>query len=337
MTSEEKTLLAALAVGAVLVPIALGAALGGPVWAWLLLALLLLGGTGRVAWSIQRRVRKEREREEREQQPAEEQEPEASQTPVAGAVLPSAVAGYDFRLSATVHWLPSVGAAVRHANLGEVAAGEIIARAQAITKEQHPGRAEVAQHRLAAALGAVERDASGAVGAWAEQVQLTLPEADQARLRKLADLRKDEEVWEHERDRERSQRRYLHEDVLQSTASAVVWWLAQNDGNVERVPDAIKALEQLSAAANGQAPASAAGQWGALMDTLGFGDEVPLLSVDFALLLEKFGRPEEAEELRQRYDTQGEQPPAPEEPWWAAQPPEEPWWNVGAQGGGAPM
>ncbi|MGH8929708.1 MAG: hypothetical protein ACRDZO_03480 [Egibacteraceae bacterium] len=354
MTSEEKTLLAVLAISAVLVPIALGAALGWPVWSWLLLAALPLGGAGRVAWSIQRRVQREREREAKAAPPAQDQQPEASHTLVADVALPSAIDGCDFRFSATVYWLPALGATVRHANLGELAVGAIIARAQAITKEEHPSRAEVAQHRLAGELGAVDRDASDAVGAWAEQVQLMLPEADQARLRKLADLRKDEEVWEHERDHERSKRRYLREDVLQSTASAVVWWLARNDGNVERAPGVIKALEQISAAANNAEPpasddappslngGSVAGQWGLLMDALGFGDEVPLLSHDFALLLEKCGRPEEAEEIRRRYDTStgaedpagnrpapGEEPPLPGEPWWSARTPEEPWWHVG--------
>jgi fatty acid desaturase len=59
MTTEEKTLLAVLTIAAVLVPVALGAALGWPAWSRLLLAVPLLGALGLVARNIQRRVRYE--------------------------------------------------------------------------------------------------------------------------------------------------------------------------------------------------------------------------------------------------------------------------------------
>ncbi len=59
-----------------------------------------------------------------------------------------------------------------------------------------------------------------------------------------------EDVWERERDHERRKRAYLGDDVLQSTGSAVVWWLAQHDNDVEGAVRLIGALAELSAAAN---------------------------------------------------------------------------------------
>ncbi|MGC5563671.1 hypothetical protein ACPYPG_12580 [Streptomyces sp. FR-108] len=61
----------------------------------------------------------------------------------------------------------------------------------------------------------------------AENLQLVLVQQDQERLDKLADVRKDEEAWVHQRKYEQSRRRYLGEDVLKNTGSAVVWWLTR--------------------------------------------------------------------------------------------------------------
>ncbi len=59
MTTEEKSLLAVLAIVAVLVPITLGAVLDWPAWSWLLFTIPLLGVVGLVVRSIQRRVQYE--------------------------------------------------------------------------------------------------------------------------------------------------------------------------------------------------------------------------------------------------------------------------------------
>ncbi|WP_246203708.1 hypothetical protein [Streptomyces tailanensis] len=70
------------------------------------------------------------------------------------------------------------------------------------------------------------------------------------RLRKLNDLRKDEEIWEYERQHERNKRRYLGDDVLKSAGSAVVWWLARHENEIEKAVDMIGPLAQIAAAAN---------------------------------------------------------------------------------------
>ena len=235
MTTEEKTLLAVLTAAAVLVSAALGGALGWPMWSWLLLAVPLLSVPGLMARNIQRRVRPEWLREGYVAAPVQEveQQPQDQQIPVADVTLPSAADGYAFHFSATVYWSPMGGSALQHANLAGLAADAVVSRARAITVTEQPSQVDAVAHRLAGALGAVQRDASGGVHAWADQVQLTLPEADQARLRRLSDARKDEDIWERELNYERCKRAYLADDVLRSTGSAVVWWLVQKDNDVE--------------------------------------------------------------------------------------------------------
>jgi hypothetical protein len=88
------------------------------------------------------------------------------------------------------------------------------------------------------------------VNALAADVTLALAPADRERLRKLNDLRKDEEIWEYERQHERNKRRYLGDDVLKSAGSAVVWWLARHENEIEKAVDMIGPLARIAAAAN---------------------------------------------------------------------------------------
>lgn len=356
MTTEEKILLAVLTITAVLVPVALGAALDWPAWSWLLLAVPLLGVLGRVASNIQRRVQQERLSQPYVARPVQVEQPDQSlHTPVADVALPSAVANYDFHFSATAYCRPTRGSRMQYANLSDLAKNVILDRAQTITEVEQPDKIDVVQHRLASALGTVQRDTPSGVEVWADHVQLTLSEADQERLRKLSDVRKDENLWEHERNYESRKRAYFRSEVLESTGSAVIWWLAQKDNDVEDTVRLIGALAQLSAAANntevsepfrrlvptGQLPfASLDGDqrfpngfchdgspqatrfpWvglpagpfsditpvvslsGALMNALDLGDEERAhFTHRLALLIEKTGKPDEAQEIRRRCD-----------------------------------
>ncbi|QHC27151.1 hypothetical protein GR130_25645 [Streptomyces sp. GS7] len=93
-------------------------------------------------------------------------------------------------------------------------------------------------------------DPTGRLQVLAENVALTLHEHDQERLDRLAEVRKDEAVWEHQRKYEQSKREYLGQDVLKDTGSAVVWWLAKNDDEVEKTVADLGLLAQLASAAN---------------------------------------------------------------------------------------
>lgn len=170
---------------------------------------------------------------------------------VTGVTLPSAVPDYDFLFSATVRWVPLDDAdRAPQFNPGGLAVEAVLLRAREVTARHEPGRSTLVQHRLNGALGSMEPDPSGRVLAMAGDVSLALHETDQQRLRKLSNVRKDEEVWEHERNYERSKRSYLGDDVLKDPGSAVVWWLSRNEEQVERAVERIGLLARLSAAAN---------------------------------------------------------------------------------------
>ncbi|WP_326828559.1 hypothetical protein OIE13_20310 [Streptosporangium sp. NBC_01810] len=172
---------------------------------------------------------------------------------VVEVALPSMEDDYDFLFSATVRWSPD-GRTVDEpvANLGGLAVDTILERAMDVTKNRLPGRASLVQHELNGALSRMQSDASGCVRAMAESVTLTLSDHDRQRLKKLAEVRKDKAVWEHERKYEQSKREYLGEDVLKDPGSTVVWWLAKNDDRVEKVVQDLGILAQLSSAANNE-------------------------------------------------------------------------------------
>ncbi|MFD7030915.1 hypothetical protein ACFWAR_23040 [Streptomyces sp. NPDC059917] len=164
--------------------------------------------------------------------------------------LQSGVDGYDFLFSATVWWRPLPDHTDRSdGTFPRLAVSAIVSRAAEIVQHEEPGRASVVQHRLEGELGIPDQDRSGRVTVLAADVTLTLAPADRERLRRLNDLRKDEELWEHERQHERNKRRYLGDDVLSSPGSAVVWWLARHENEIEKAVDMIGPLAQIAAAA----------------------------------------------------------------------------------------
>lgn len=166
---------------------------------------------------------------------------------IAGIPLPSTHEDYTFVFSATVYWLPVMTGV---SDPGMTAASEIIRRAREITERRDPGQAVLVTHELATLLRDVRPDPAGLVQARAESVQLLLSPDDQRRLEELARLRKEEELWDYQRRHEQSKRRYLSADVLRNPGSAVVWWLARNDGQPEKVAESIGVLTQLARAAN---------------------------------------------------------------------------------------
>ncbi|NEA41184.1 hypothetical protein G3I42_18310 [Streptomyces sp. SID11385] len=175
-------------------------------------------------------------------------------------------------------------------------------------------------------------DRSGHVRAMAEDIRLTLRPHDQERLERLAELRKRKAVWEHERTHEQSRRAYLGDDVLKDTGSAVVWWLARNDGRIDKTVQDLGLLAQLTSAANdtevperlrallAQPPGEDRGEDGAgevsvtehvarLFDLLGIPDQDPrraMLAKQFAEHLRGQDFPESADRLEHRFDPPAE-------------------------------
>lgn len=170
---------------------------------------------------------------------------------VSRVALPSHWADYDFLISATVRWYSlDTSDDDLVLNPSGLAVEAVLDRARAITEQREPGRVSLVQHELSGALSRMRPDSTGTLQAMAENVTLTLPEHDQERLDRLAGVRKDKAVWEHQRTYEQSKRKYLGEDVLKDTGSAVVWWLAKNDDHVEKTVADLGILARLASAAN---------------------------------------------------------------------------------------
>jgi hypothetical protein len=361
LTSQERTMLVGLTVAVIVVPAAVGFALHWSIWASALLVLVLL----LVPFQVRRTILYRAEQRELRQQviaqqqkpppppprpelesasmtqpqtPQPQTQPSPSMAPQPGqfqreilppVALDSAVPDYDFVFSATVYWrtVPRVGLPRPHANPAALAVQSILARAREVTVQELPHRYAMAQVRLTSVLGTILGDGAGSVEAWAGQIQLFLGEDDLARLRRLADVRKDHDIWEHELHSERDRRAYLADDVLKNTGSAVVWWLAHKKGDIDLrdAVDLIGALRQLSAAANNtEVPeldlaaspnrrpvdTTIADRVRDLMDHLG------LDTSGRALFLRKLvnaiaasGKPDAADEIRHALDPTAEDPP----------------------------
>jgi hypothetical protein len=305
-----------------------------PMWAWPTLAVLLLAvpaAAFRIA-SLRRGSIPVSFEEQLTATPVERTECHISRV-----ALPSHWNDYNFVLSATVRWylLESPGSDPV-LNPAGLAVEAVLNRARAVTERREPGQASLVQHELSGVLSRMYPDPSGHLQAMAENVSLTLLEQDQERLDRLADVRKDKAVWEHQRKYEQSKRQYLSEDVLKDTGSAVVWWLAKNDEQVEKTVADLALLAQLTSAANDtdiperlqdlvsrqpderitpefleESPATtaqertAADHLSGFFDAMGFtegDDRRTMLAKQISDIITQQNRHETAEDLRRRFD-----------------------------------
>ncbi|GAA0539022.1 hypothetical protein GCM10011581_06130 [Saccharopolyspora subtropica] len=278
-------------------------------------------------------------------------------------LLRSARADYQFVFGCNVFWRVLPGApGLPHANPGALAADLLLAEAANVAAATPPDEVSRARYRMTNVLGSARVDPTGCVEVWADGIVLSLTEKDEERLRRLAEVRKDEEVWEHERSYERNVRAYLGDDVLATPGSALVWWLAgPRTDEKKRVDEAVSKIENLqrlssaaavselppwstpsavgalggafAGAATGFAPSTGVvhevsqlpyvvaepaaegerGFFGApdpsvkthaigLVEELPDGPERDVFARRLADLLDAQGRPEEAEEVRRRFD-----------------------------------
>ncbi|MFB7928722.1 hypothetical protein ACFC4C_06400 [Streptomyces sp. NPDC056039] len=236
-----------------LAPAVLGNLLHWSVWLWGFMCMVTVSGSLLLVMTVLSGDRSSAAPYEpgEPEPPAAPTEPPYQETRVVDAALPSAAADYDFLFSATVWWRPTPDHAGRPDGASPaLAVSSVVSRALEVVCREEPSRASFARLLLEGELGIPLPDRSGRVKALAADVTLTLAPADRERLRKLSNLRKDEEIWEHERQHERNRRRYLGDDVLKSAGSAVVWWLARHENEIEKAVDMIGPLAQIAAAAN---------------------------------------------------------------------------------------
>ncbi|HEY2057248.1 MAG TPA: hypothetical protein VGH57_02650 [Amycolatopsis sp.] len=258
MTSSDRTILSAAIAVCVGVPLVLGFSLGWPIWLLLALPLLIIPVAihakikARLAWEhdLEARMAARRPAEPIVEPPQPEPR-RFEETAVTPTDLASSWSDYRFVFAAKVWWRPRLGANIPlHANMGAVAVDVVVERAKEVTVHVSPLEATEIRHRLNSLLGQVVTDKSGMIEISAGEVRLDLDPVDRERLEMLARTRKDAVVWEYERRREQDKRRYLGEDVLSDTGSAVVWWLVRQQHDVKNVVADIGTLAQLTAAAN---------------------------------------------------------------------------------------
>ncbi|WP_248839369.1 hypothetical protein [Frankia sp. AgKG'84/4] len=160
--------------------------------------------------------------------------------------VPSSTEDYEFLFSATVRWVQR-DPHQAGGNQAGAACDAIVQRAWAITKDRPAIEAALVAHELGAQLGMLEHDGSGRLVVMAESVTLVLPPEDQARLGRLAQLRKDEAVWDQEWKRDMARRQRLTDDVLADFGRTVAWSFARNDHKVDPALSELPHLARLAA------------------------------------------------------------------------------------------
>ncbi|WP_016905516.1 hypothetical protein [Streptomyces xiaopingdaonensis] len=250
MSSGHRTVVAFVALISGLFVAIVGLATGWPLWAWPAAGALLLGA----ALGLLRLLRPHEDPLGKKYTSCPDlpiDPPERREERLTAVTLHSAEEDYDFLFSAVVRWRPLVEP-LCSPSPGALAVSAVVERAAQLTRQLPPDRCSLGQYQLRGALAAMVPEPTGEVEAMAEHVSLTLAESDAQRLERLATVRKEESVWEHERRWETSRREYLGGDVLQDPGRAVVWWLSRNNDDVRRTVDDIDLLARLSSAANNQ-------------------------------------------------------------------------------------
>ncbi|WP_406692525.1 hypothetical protein REH65_12295 [Saccharopolyspora sp. ID03-671] len=317
MTREQRSAVRIASLLAAILWVVLGLMRGWAPGVWVVLAAVTAIAPSLLAGPVSQWLH---ERRRPEPQPviaavAPVEPPPPSRYELSYVPLSSARADYRLVLSCVVWWRrksPEPG--IPHADPGSLAAEVVLEQSRQLVGAASPEEVEIAQAKLTSYLGVVRADATGHIEVWATDVALRLPESDADRLRRLADVRKEEEVWEHERNHERKKREYLGGDVLKSAGSALVWWLARDESQIDDAVGKIPNLRKLTAAAHDERVPELdveRGELGAqdhLVELIrGLQpedeDERALLSDSIASALERRGQSELAAKIRAEFDS----------------------------------
>jgi len=251
MTSRNK-IVAAIVAASTIVLIVVGVGLMWPAWVTIVVFLVCCAVGTLVSLALSRGDRRPVSEQTIVLPPPVVPEPQqVVQTAIIeGVNLASAWPDYEFIFHAVIYWRSTgVPMTTPHVRPNALATDAIIRRAARVAAAEPPDMVIRLQHRLNEVLGVVEADPSRRVEAWADQVRTALLDDDAARLRTLSNIRKNKAVWEHERRYECDRRRYLAEDVLKSTGSALVWWLSRNETDINGAVNLIGTMARLTAAA----------------------------------------------------------------------------------------
>lgn len=272
MNDNDKIRMGALAAASVLIPLLVALLIEPATWVLVLVMTLVAVGLLATVAKLMTSLRFQQDElratraeafQVRQAPPAPHPVPEEvrSEDTLIEVPVPSSESDYQFVVCATVRWAHTQNGRHPVGDSTALAKQVVLERICAITATRAPVNPLLLQHEIAAALSVRRPDTGGALVVWAEGITLSLAGDDTERLAKLAALRKEVLVWEHERRFEISKREYLGKDVLKSTGSAVVWRLAQDHRKIVETVDLIDTMTRLTAAANDDSVPSPLREW----------------------------------------------------------------------------
>jgi len=159
--------------------------------------------------------------------------------------LPSAIYGLDFQVKFTVFWRLDLNTGRRHNSPRSAAINGIVQRARAVTAVAMLVHHAPLQHQLGDELATELQVAGTCVWARAENVEVTVDDADLEMARKHVELLRSTRVRDAERDLERAEIRYLRDEILTDLGTAMIWWLQRNGYQVEQAVALSQQLDEL--------------------------------------------------------------------------------------------
>lgn len=148
--------------------------------------------------------------------------------------LPSAVYGLDFLARFTVIWRLDLSTGMRHHAPRSAAVNSVVQRARAISSQAMLVHHAPLQFQLGDELAEELQVPETHVWARAEQVKISVDEADLEMTRKHIELLRSSTIRHAEREIERAEIRYLRDEVLTDLGTATIWWLQRNGYQVDR-------------------------------------------------------------------------------------------------------
>ncbi|WP_432938403.1 hypothetical protein ACQPXM_27195 [Kribbella sp. CA-253562] len=165
-----------------------------------------------------------------------------------GIRLPSASPDYNYLFSAKVQWVSLGPDSADDVRTG-LAVETLLRRARKAAADCVPATQAPAEH-LTALLTYPETDDKHQVKVWATDIHVAVPSEVTDELRRLQQLRREQETIDREYELRRDRSRFFRNEVLASPGSATAWWLAAHPEELERCAELYPTFSRLSAMAN---------------------------------------------------------------------------------------
>lgn len=165
-------------------------------------------------------------------------------TVVFTAMLPSAVPHADFTATCTVAW--ETTAETTHAKPESLARREIERRAGEILATGLVTQCEQLQHRLEAELGYLIKVDEAKIAVQLTEIELGCADSARAATELYQELQRRRLVSGWDRDLKLDELRHLKDDILSDPAMATVWWLHNNDNQIDQALEMSAKLRKLA-------------------------------------------------------------------------------------------